>query len=274
MTREFGKTIGDDFLQIATVCAESAVKIARRIFSSTQLSEEDADMKIMLSSFAVLFFTTGAFAGEVLAPFGLTWGETKSQLEAKGVVRGGCERYAVETCRAAHSANSFSLSSAGALTSCIATPAKPAAFGEFYLLVFDSANKLQCAGMSSGDIPKVFTGSEGKALYARAKSSLGRKYGEPATVKDQSFCIESGGCENFGSVWEPGDGGRILLYLRAAPEAYIKFRQMTADLTGDVVPPGLGSLHLEYESPERAAVERARKNLRKKQEEKSDDSAF
>jgi len=222
-------------------------------------------MKIMLSSFAVLFFTTGAFAEEVLAPFGLTWGETKSQLEAKGVVR-GCKTYAVETCRAAHTVIGSTPRSSVGLTLCSATPTKPAAFGNYYGLVFDSANALQCVLMASGTVSP----QKGKAFYVRAKSSLVKKYGKPSTVNDEFYCRENVGCENFGSAWEPDGGGRVLAYIKPQSASFIKMmNEIGGNLPLDAV-----SFKLEYESPERAAVERARNNLRKKQNEASDDSAF
>jgi hypothetical protein len=82
----------------------------------------------------------------VEAPFGLSWGETVSELESKGVTFDEC-------------------TSNGPITTCkTSSPIKPVSFGELYLLIFDAKSGLHKVALVSTNITGDITGSSGKEL--------------------------------------------------------------------------------------------------------------
>ena len=231
-------------------------------------------MKNMLAALGILLFTSAAYSSEVKAPFGLTWGETKNQLGAKGV---SCN-YGTKRFLTCHESAQEHDSSKGTLKSCALSDSRgktlprPVSFGKYYSLAFDSADRLHCAYVVSDRMPNIFSnavGAKGKALYVRVKSSLIKKYGQPTTVNDDFYCIAPNDCKNWGSVWEPSGGGKISMYLSEVPEA---FRRAMAMFGKEVS--GTGHLKLLYESPEIAGTDRAREKHRRKLEEAADDSGL
>jgi len=167
-------------------------------------------MKIYLQVIVVLLMTTNVYAGEVQAPFGFHWGESKQQITKQGVKLVGCNT---------------NLS----LTLCNTKKAiKSVSFGEGYQLIFDSRKGLQKVVMVSENITSDITGIEGKSLYEKIKNSLIKKYGE--VDADGSFeisglklynendefyqCLAYEGCGYWQTLWSPESGGVILMQLR------------------------------------------------------------
>lgn len=231
-------------------------------------------MKDILAALGI-FLSTPA----VEAPFGLAWGETKSQLEAKGVPcvhnpdDSGFKPRSLTCLEEIYRTRSFKRITGGLGSCSIKTPPQRVSFGKYYRIVFDSAERLQCAYVSSDYMPNIFSnaaGAKGKAIYARVKSKLIKKYGKPTIVNDDFYCIAPNNCENWGSVWEPAGGGKISVYLEEVDDA---FRKVMAQI-GAKIPMGSGDLNMLYESPEIVGIDRARENRRKKLEGAADDSGL
>ena len=203
-------------------------------------------MKNVITGFIIFILVNAAYAAETetLAPFGLHWGESKQKLNKSGVV--------FEKCITDRE-----------LSICTTKkPIKPVSFGDIYQLVIDSKRGLQKVAMLSNDITDDITGSEGKELYAKVKSSLIKKYGE---AKDYEYsgwkiydeydefyqCLAYPGCGSWLSYWEPQNGGTVSVSLKGIGR-------------------GKGYLKITYESKKWAVVV----NERKKKESSYDESAL
>lgn len=200
-------------------------------------------MKNLIKGIIVLILANNAYAAEIMAPFGLQWGESKQALKKKGVVYEKC---------------TTNLS----LTICTTNkPLKSVSFGDIYQLIFDSKQGLQKVIMLSNDITDDITGSEGKALYSKVKSSLVKKYGESKDYEynglklydeyDEFYqCLAYSGCGSWLSLWEPSGGGTALVSLEGLGR-------------------GKGYLKLTYESKKWTTIVDERKS---KENSKDDDA--
>jgi len=184
-------------------------------------------MKIYLQIIVVLLMTTNVYAGEVQAPFGFHWGESKQQITKQGVKLVGCNT---------------DLS----LTLCNTKKAiKSVSFGEAYQLLFDSRKGLQKIVMVSTNFTRDAAGLEGKALYEKIKNSLTKKYGEADAnnsiqisglnlynENDEFYqCLAYEGCGSWITLWTPKLGGNVSISLEGISR-------------------GVGFLKIGYESKE------------------------
>lgn len=163
-------------------------------------------MKVLLS-IIFLLSTTNVVASEVTAPFGLEWGQTPKELTDKKVILTDC-------------------TTSNKITSCKTTnPIKGVSFGEIYMLNFYDDKGLQKIKMLSTDITSDISGSTGKALYSKVKSSLNKKYNAPTSYEtfgtklydeyDEFYqCLKYDGCGSWMSFWEVKNGGIILIQLK------------------------------------------------------------
>ena len=203
-------------------------------------------MKNAIKVIIIFILVNNAYATETetIAPFGLHWGESKQKLKKSGVVLDKCttdKRLSICTTK---------------------KPIKPVSFGEIYQLIFDSKRGLQKVTMLGNDITGDITGSEGKELYIKVKSSLAKKYGE---TKDYEYsglkvydeydefyqCLAYSGCGSWLSFWEPVNGGTLSVSLEGLGR-------------------GKGFLKISYESKKWAIVV----DERKKKESSNDDNAL
>jgi len=180
-------------------------------------------MKILLP--IIFFFSTAnVTASEVTAPFGLKWGQTQKELTDKEIYLTDC-------------------STSKKITSCkTVNPVKGVSFGEYYMLYIDDRKGLQRIKMVSKNITSDISGSEGKALYSKVKSSLTKKYGSPEVFEyigqkvydeyDEFYqCLKYDGCGGWASFWEIKNGGDVSVQLNGLAR-------------------GIGYLVLSYESKE------------------------
>ena len=148
-------------------------------------------------------------AKEIDAPFGLAWGKSQSELEAKGAEIYGC----------AEKDNNF-------IVCKTKTPPKPVSFSDFYFLYFHSTKGLQKVIMVGEIITEDIYGSEGKKLYAQIKAGLTKKYGERSDggehiglklydEYDEFYqCLAYTGCGLWVSLWEDDSGGTVVVQLK------------------------------------------------------------
>ena len=201
-------------------------------------------MKFILIGIVIWLFAIDVYAVETQAPFGLSWGQSKSELEGKGIVFSECE-------------------DDGMFDVCLtAKPVKPVSFGKIYLLLFDSENGLQQVGLFGKEITGDITGKEGKEVYSKIKSSLSKKYGQPESHEyfglhlyseyDEFYqCLRYDGCGEWKSFWKPDGGGKVVLGLRGISR-------------------GRGKLAMGYESKNFSGLADAHK----KQKQAKDDDAL
>ena len=163
-------------------------------------------IQIALLSVA-LPFTCTAMAKEITAPFGLTWGQSKADLQSQGVAFYDCGDFDLaQRCRTKILPKSLSIA-------------------EFYFLFFHPRKGLVKVGMVGKTINDDIAGSNGKSDYARIKTSLTTKYG-PRLSKveiigqklydghDEFYqCLAYAGCGAWLSFWEGSDESGILLKL-------------------------------------------------------------
>jgi len=200
-------------------------------------------MKILLPVI-FLFVTTNVVASEVTAPFGLKWGQTQKELTDKKVDLTDC-------------------STSKKITSCkTINPVKGVSFGDLYMLFIDDDKGLQKIKMLSKDISSDISGSEGKALYSKVKSSLTKKYNAPKAYEyigqklydeyDEFYqCLKYDGCGSWFSFWEVKNGGNAFVELKGLSR-------------------GKGYLVLTYESKEWSSII----DSLKQRETASDDDAL
>ena len=155
-----------------------------------------------------LHFTCTVMAKEITAPFGLTWGESKADLQNQGMAFYDCEDVDfAQACR----------------TKILP---KPLSIAESYLLLFHPRKGLVKVLMVGKTISDDITGSNGKADYARIKTSLTTKYGSPLGIEiemvgrdlydeyDEFYqCLAYSGCGFWVSGWEGSDGSSVFLQL-------------------------------------------------------------
>lgn len=137
------------------------------------------------------------------APFGLTWGMSKVEVEDLGVtlLDGNKERN-LEI----YQANELPIDLSNA---------------EFYSLIFDENQGLQKVTMVSDTISSDAYGREGKSAYDRIKTALTDKYGAPSN--DYNFiglklwdepdefyqCLAYDGCGGWASFFENNETGEV-----------------------------------------------------------------
>ena len=201
-------------------------------------------IQIVLLSVA-LPFTCTAMAKEITAPFGLTWGQSKADLQSQGVAFYDCgDIDFVQTCQTK-------------------SLPKPLSIAEIYILLFHSRKGLVKVGMFGKTISDDITGSDGKADYAHIKTRLTTKYGARLTGvervgqklydgHDEFYqCLAYAGCGGWLSLWKGSDGSGIVLKLEGLSR-------------------GVGYLTLTYQSKEWSKIvddEKAKKST-------DDDSAL
>ncbi|WP_448246883.1 hypothetical protein [Thalassotalea agariperforans] len=149
------------------------------------------------------FISFNSIAKNIEAPFGFEWGMSQKNIEAKQIQLIKCE-------------------SELNITSCESKSAiKNVSFGDVYYLYFDSKLGLQKIKMLSKDITSDSTGTKGKALYEKIKSSLIKKYSEPKSYEivggelytehdDFYQCLKYDGCGIWSSLWNNQKGGVVL----------------------------------------------------------------
>ena len=190
-------------------------------------------------------FTCTVMAKEITAPFGLTWGKSKADLQNQGVAFYDCKD--VDFMQ-------------GCQTKILP---KPLSIAEFYFLLFHPRKGLVKVQMAGKTISDDITGSNGKADYARIKTRLTTKYGsrlKGAEIVGQKLydeydefyqCLAYAGCGVWLSLWEGSDGSVVSLQLKGFSR-------------------GEGYLTLTYESKEWSKIaddEKAKQNT-------NDDSAL
>lgn len=155
---------------------------------------------------SLMLLTTSSLASEISAPFGFTWGQSKSELQSSGVKLTECSiDDGLETCRTV-------------------TPIKGVSFGQLYVLFIDEESGLHKVVMISENITSDITGAEGKALYSKVKSSLDNKYGDSKSYEyigmklydeyDEFYqCLKYDGCGTWASFWAPEGGGAAVVEL-------------------------------------------------------------
>ena len=183
-------------------------------------------------------------AAEIMAPFGLEWGQTQKQLNNKNIDLTDC-------------------STIKKVTSCTTTnPTKSVSFGELYLLFIDEEKGLQKIKMLGKDIVSDVSGLEGKALYSKVKKSLIKKYDKAKEYEyigltvykeyDEFYqCLKYDGCGSWYAFWEGESGGTIGLQLKGLSR-------------------GKGYLSLTYESKEWGTII----DSLQQREDKSDNDAL
>ena len=201
-------------------------------------------MKFTLISIVIWLFAIDVYAVETQAPFGLSWGQNKSELESKGIVFSVC-------------------ADDGMFDACLtANTVKPVSFGENYLLFFDSENGLQKVGLFGKEITGDITGKKGKEAYTKIKSSLSKKYGQPESQEhfglhlyseyDEFYqCLRYDGCGVWRSFWKPDGGGKVVLGIHGISR-------------------GRGKLVMDYQSKNFSGISDAHK----KQKQAKDDDAL
>lgn len=161
-----------------------------------------------VTAILALVLSFSVFAKEIAAPFGLVWGQSKQELESMSVKFYKCENtQGFVRCRTKN-------------------PPKTVSFAEFYDLAFHQDTGLQEIVMAGNTIANDIAGSKGKALYAKVKSSLTRKYGQPHDSReviglklydeyDEFYqCLAYSGCGLWLSYWVGGAGGVVGLRLK------------------------------------------------------------
>jgi len=138
------------------------------------------------------------------APFGLSWGESKSAVENKGInlqASGGQGR--VSSYKTNHLPNDLSIA-------------------ELYTLIFDTEYNLQKIILISKDIDSDIYGSKGKEIFADLKSKLAQKYGNPTSgleivgtelynEQDEFYqCLAYEGCGTWISLYKKQDVSVVL----------------------------------------------------------------
>lgn len=158
---------------------------------------------------AIAFCTTGvAGAQAVLAPWGLTWGQSKAEVEALGVTLVECEmKDDTEVCNAATLPDGL-----------------PGA--DFFRLRFRNGQELVAATFASATIHDDRDGEKGKALYEELRAGVVADYGEG--IRDETAdvllgfydCLNTEGCGQWRSAWSGTD---VQLSLRAikSDEGYV-----------------------------------------------------
>jgi len=166
-------------------------------------------MKLYLILTSLIILSSTAHAREVEAPFGLTWGATKSSLESKGVTFNKCTPN-------------------GILAICETRKTiKPISFGETYVLLFHPKLGLRKVMMLSNDISDDITGRKGKELYSKIQSALSKKYGAPNNYEytgrkvykefDEFYqCLKYSGCGQWLSLWDSKEGGAVVLEVKGS----------------------------------------------------------
>lgn len=152
-------------------------------------------MSKIFTFFLLFFIVTSLQAQEVTAPFGLKWGDTKSNIEQQGLT--------------------LSCKNLDSLEQCTTNQAiKPVSFGDIYVLVFAQGKGLQKVVLGSVDITDDPFGTEGKELYSTIKQSLINKYGAPSKHQeivgldlydehDEFYqCLSYRGCGLWMSFWD------------------------------------------------------------------------
>ncbi|GAD29940.1 hypothetical protein PLEI_1594 [Photobacterium leiognathi lrivu.4.1] len=197
-----------------------------------------------LISISLLLLSTSSIASGIKAPFGLAWGMSKSDLTSAGVELSECSTdKGVERCQTLK-------------------PVKGVSFGQLYALFIDQEKGLHKVIMISQDITSDISGSKGKALYSKVKSSLDKKYGESKSYEyfgnklydeyDEFYqCLKYDGCGSWVSFWSPKDGGNAIAELKGLSR-------------------GHGFLRLAYESNTWSQIV----DSMKKREQASDDDAL
>jgi|TARA_R110001583_G_C5666453_1_gene410238 hypothetical protein len=138
------------------------------------------------------------------APFGLTWGMSKAELEGQGVALSpeasgeGLESYSTDLLP-------IDLSNA-----------------DFYLLYFGKDRGLQKVSMASDNISNDIYGTKGKEAYDRLKTALTEKYGDPiesfSTIggklwkdADEFYqCLAYDGCGIWASFFENKESNEFI----------------------------------------------------------------
>lgn len=160
---------------------------------------------------------------EVTAPFGLTWGQTQSEIRAMNIQL-DCDP----------PSSRFTTCSATTMPSSVS-------FAEFYGLMFDRDEGLQKAILVGSDITNDVSGAKGKENFNSIRDVLANKYGEWEGIEtigndlydeyDEFYqCLNYDGCGMWASYWQADAGGFVFLELVGQSR-------------------GTGYLKLTYESP-------------------------
>ena len=172
----------------------------------------------------------GVSAKEIAAPFGLTWGMSKADMEALGMHISSCTNFVEWKGQFMHRGSWFSDADRQLTTTVcfMRNPPKPLSIAEYYTVQFNSRKGLVYVDV---DIHFFKRGQdEGKTFieYLRLKPGLIKKYGTPL-LDNKELCTSSG-CVLI-STWTDGAGG---------------YMSLTAIPTGG----DFGVLQLAYESKE------------------------
>jgi len=161
--------------------------------------------KLLLATF-ILVQNSIALADK--APFGLDWGKSIGEIEAKGIsCKGKVKDGRFTICRADKLPKNISIS-------------------EQYALYFDEKFNLQKIVMVSKNITEDIYGLEGKEQYSNLKLKLIKKYGTPTDsfeytggeVWDESDefyqCLAYTGCGLYTSIFKSKSGENVSLTLK------------------------------------------------------------
>jgi hypothetical protein len=142
---------------------------------------------------ALSLITLNSFSGEITAPLGFTWGESKDDMIEKGVVFGECETRKLLVC-------------------VVITPLKSISFVDVMIAKFDKNENLVGVSMTTSDIKSDIYGSEGIDIYNDLKINISKLYGKPEsyeytgrslfTKSDEFYqCLSYDGCGRYVSYW-------------------------------------------------------------------------
>lgn len=162
-----------------------------------------------IAAAALAWGSLPAAAQTVEAPWGLTWGQSKAEVEALGVALTDCTvKDDVEVCDAA------------------SVPDGPPS-AEFYRLRFRNGTALVWVSYASTTILGDEDGAKGKALYEELRSAIAERYGDgtreetvegpPAGFYD---CLMTEGCGVWRSAWS-GTDIQLVMHGVKAGEGYI-----------------------------------------------------
>lgn len=141
-------------------------------------------------------------------PFGLYWGESESQIKARGVSLVQNKRDGEFVFFRTNK-----------------TP-KNLSVADVYSLIVHDRYGLQKVTSYSKDVKDDITGSEGKKLYSQFKDSISEKYGSPKDSIEYSArrlyreydefyqCLRYTGCGNWSTFWNLDDKGVISIELK------------------------------------------------------------
>lgn len=203
-------------------------------------------MRLMFGIYilASILINSPVHANDQKAPFGLSWGVNKMDLEKIGVILSDESPFAVGF-------TSFSLEK---------LPVEPSNT-DVVQIVISTSHGLQKIAWASKDIEDDIYGSEGKEKYLFYKNILVEKYGAPKNegnfvgtkkfLKRDEFyeCLAYSGCGVWAAVWS-GSYGSVVLQLKGLKR-------------------GSGYVSISYEGPRWADAVDAAKRKRSKSDRKA-----